>query len=495
MFKSSFIVMAINMLSRLLGLIREMVIGSMFGASGMTDAYFSATQIPNFFTTLFGEGSLGTVFIPIYNKGVEEKGKERTNEFVFSVLNLIIAFTSTLSIIMILFSRQILKITTVFKNAEVLETANIMLKIVAFYFLFIALSGVVASLLNNYKKFAISACTGIVFNLTIIVGTLISKSKFGIYGLGIAYLLSGVFQLTIMLPQFFKIVKTYKFVFNLKDEYVREMFKLMIPTLIGIFGYQINEIIDNRFATALSEGTSSALKYASRLYLLPIGVFAISLSVVIFPALSKAVVKKQRKKEKNTIERGLNLLSFLIIPSSTILFGYSREIVTLIYKRGNFDDIGVKITSEALQYYALGLLFFSSIHLLTRSHYVHKDRKLPVISSFTAIAINITLDILLYKQYKHIGLTIATSFSAMVNYLILLISLNKQHIRLNNLKYFIFLIITSFNSLAAFYISNIIKVSSAGKFQVLISIVIFSIIYLVLCFIIFNILNLYKSRE
>ena len=141
------------------------------------------------------------------------------------------------------------------------------------------------------------------------------------------------------------------------------------------------------------------------------------------------------------------------------------------------------------------LLFFSSIHLLTRSHYVHKDRKLPVISSFTAIAINITLDILLYKQYKHIGLTIATSFSAMVNYLILLISLNKQHIRLNNLKYFIFLIITSFNSLAAFYISNIIKVSSAGKFQVLISIVIFSIIYLVLCFIIFNILNLYKSRE
>ena len=102
-----------------------------------------------------------------------------------------------------------------------------------------------------------------------------------------------------MLPQFFKIVKTYKFVFNLKDEYVREMFKLMIPTLIGIFGYQINEIIDNRFATALSEGTSSALKYASRLYLLPIGVFAISLSVVIFPALSKAVVKNQRKKEKN----------------------------------------------------------------------------------------------------------------------------------------------------------------------------------------------------
>ena len=214
MFKSSVIVMIINMISRLLGLVREMVIGSVFGASGMTDAYVSATRIPNFFTTLFGEGSLGTVFIPIYNRGMEESGKTRINEFVFSVLNLIIAFTSTMSIIMIVFSRQILKITTGFNDPERFEIANIMLKIVAFYFLFIALSGVIASLLNNYKKFAVSACMGVVFNLTIIIGTLLMKDKLGIYGLGIAYLLSGVIQLLILLPQFFQIMKSYKFIFN-----------------------------------------------------------------------------------------------------------------------------------------------------------------------------------------------------------------------------------------------------------------------------------------
>ena len=494
MFKSSFIVMAINMLSRLLGLIREMVIGSIFGASGMTDAYVSATRIPNFFTTLFGEGSLGTVFIPIYNKALEENGEKRTNEFVFSVLNLIIAFTSTMSIIMIVFSRQILKITTGFSDPQRFETANNMLKIVAFYFLFIALSGVVASLLNNYRKFAISACTGIVFNITIIIGTLISKNKYGIYGLGIAYLLSGVFQLVMMLPQFFQIMKTYRFVFNMKDEYVKEMFRLMIPTLIGIFGYQINEIIDNRFATMLPAGTASALNYASRLYLLPIGVFAISLSVVIFPTLSKAVVKKQWKKEKSTIERGLNLLSFLIIPSSTILFGYSKEIVILIYKRGNFSDRGITVTYEALQYYALGLLFFSSIHLLTRSHYVHRDRKLPVISSFIAIFTNIILDYLLYKDYRHVGLTIATSFSAMINYIILLISLNRHHVRLNNLKYFIFMLVTIISSLVALYISNLIKVPSMGKFQVIMNISVFSVVYLTICILIFNTINLYKRK-
>ena len=487
MFKSSFIVMVINMLSRILGLVREMIIGSVFGASGMTDAYVSATKIPNFFTTLFGEGSLGTVFIPIYNRGLEEKGKEKTDEFVFSILNLIIAFTSTMSVIMILFSKQILKITTGFADPERFEAANGLLKIVAFYFLFIALSGVVSSLLNNYKKFAVAASMGIVFNLVIIVGTLLLKNKMGIYGLGVAYLLSGVFQLLMMLPQFFQIMKTYTFVFNLKDPYVKEMFVLMVPTLIGIFGYQINEIVDNRFATMLPAGTASALNYASRLYLLPIGVFAISLSVVIFPTLSRAVVKNKRKKVRKVVQEGLAMLAFLIVPSSVILFGYAREIVTLVYKRGHFSNKAVTLTSETLQFYALGLLFFSTIHLLTRSHYVYKDRKLPVISSFIGIFTNILLDFLLYKQYRHVGLTFATSFAAMINFLILFVSLQRRYVRINVLKYIAILVISLGGSLLSFTISKLVKVSFLGSLSIVVNLLIFLIIYLLIWIAVFMI--------
>ena len=487
MFKSSFIVMVINMLSRILGLVREMIIGSVFGASGMTDAYVSATKIPNFFTTLFGEGSLGTVFIPIYNRGLEEKGKEKTDEFVFSLLNLIIAFTSTMSVIMILFSKQILKITTGFADPERFEAANGLLKIVAFYFLFIALSGVVSSLLNNYKKFAVAASMGIVFNLVIIVGTLLLKNKMGIYGLGVAYLLSGVFQLLMMLPHFFQIMKTYKFIFNLKDPYVKEMFVLMVPTLIGIFGYQINEIVDNRFATMLPAGTASALNYASRLYLLPIGVFAISLSVVIFPTLSRAVVKNKRKKVRKVVQEGLAMLAFLIVPSSVILFGYAREIVTLVYKRGHFSNKAVTLTSETLQFYALGLLFFSTIHLLTRSHYVYKDRKLPVISSFIGIFTNILLDFLLYKQYRHVGLTFATSFAAMINFLILFVSLQRRYVRINVLKYIAILVISLGGSLLSFTISKLVKVSFLGSLGIVVNLLIFLIIYLLIWIAVFMI--------
>jgi len=480
MFKSSFIVMTINMLSRILGLVREMIIGSLFGASGLTDAYFAAAKFSNLFTSLFGEGSLGTVVIPLYNEKSKKEGVDAANDLIFSVMNLAIAFISTVSILMIVFSRPIIRIFGGLKDPARLDIASNLLKIMAFYLMFIALSGIVASVLNNYKKFMISASTALVFNITIITGTLLLNKPFGIYGVGIAFLLSGIFQFMMQLPQFIIIVKRYKFIFNFKDKYVKDIFLLMTPTLIGIFGFQINEFVSLNFAGLLGNGVISAMNYASRLYLLPIGVFAISLSVVIFPSMSRAIVNEKWGELKTLITRGLNLLAFLIIPSIVILFGYAKEIVTLIYKHGQFTSESVLLTSQALQFYSLGLLFFSSIHLLTRSHYVYKDRKLPVISSFTSIFINLLLNFLLYKQYKHIGLTASTSIAALVNYIILLVSLKKRYIDINVIKYVKFVTTAILTSLAAFYTSALVNVSRAGVFEVIIKVMVFAIVYLLL---------------
>ena len=146
MFKSSFIVMAINMLSRMLGLVREMIIGSLFGASGLTDAYFAAAKFSNLFTSLFGEGSLGTVVIPLYNEKSKKEGVDAANDLIFSVMNLAIAFTSTVSIIMIVFSRPIIRIFGGLKDPSRLDIASNLLKIMAFYLMFIALSGIVSTI-------------------------------------------------------------------------------------------------------------------------------------------------------------------------------------------------------------------------------------------------------------------------------------------------------------------------------------------------------------
>ena len=480
MFKSSLLVMIINMLSRILGLVREILIGSFFGATGMTDAYFGAFKISNFFTQLLGEGALGSVFIPLYNEKRELEGKDKADDLIFSVLNLVFAFSTTVSIFMIFFSEYMLKIFVGFKDEARFNVANNLLKIMAFYFLFISLSGIVSAVLNNFKKFVISTSTALVFNLTIICGVLLFGKKYGIYGLGVSVLLSGLFQLLMQLPQFFMIVKRYKLIFDIKDKYIREMFLLMIPTLIGIFGYQINEMIDTRFAAALTAGTVSALNYSSRLYLLPIGVFAISLSVETFPNSAQAAVKTQMNIVKSQIERGLNMLAFFVIPSQIVLIFYSKEIVSLIYKRGAFSEDMIVVTSQALTFYSVGLLFFSTIHLLTRSHYVFKDRKRPVISSFVGIGINIALDFLLYKQYKHMGLTFATSTAAMVNYLILLLSLNKNYIKLDFLKYVKFIVITLIISGIAYIVSSFIPEIGDFRISIVIKLIIFAVVYLLL---------------
>lgn len=477
MFKSSLIVMIINMASRILGLVREVVIAAYFGASGQTDAYFASTRLANFFTTLLGEGSLGTAFIPIYDEIREDKGVDRANDFVFNLINLLISVSFTISLLTALFSDFTLKYILRFKDPEMLGTASILLKIMAFYLLFISISGLISSLLNNYGKFYISTLVGVVFNLTIIFGTILTKNKLGIYGLGISFLLSGLFQVLIQLPSFLKILKKYKFTFNYKDEYVKRFVLLMFPTLIGIFGYQINELVDTAFAGSLKLGTISAINYASRLYLLPIGVFAISLSVVVFPNLSKAVVKKDNILFKTTIERGMNLLVILIIPSSLGLIYYSKEIITLLFMRGKFGVESVILTSEILEIYALGLLFFSTIHLLTRAHYANKDRKLPVISSLIAIAINIILDFLLYKKFTHRGLTFATAFSAFVNYCILLISLKTRYSNISLLKYAKFIVIALVDSIICiFVIENLVNIQNPN-IEIIIKLLVFIILY------------------
>lgn len=473
MFKSSFIVMGINTLSRILGLFREILIANIYGSTGLTDAYFASTRISNFFTTLLGEGSLGTVFIPLYTEKKEKEGIESANEFVYSILSLVFNFTVCIALVTIIFSKPILKYIIGFKDEFRIETANILLKIMASYIIFIALSGVVASFLNNYKKFFVSTSTSIVFNTTIIIGTLISKRSGGIYVVAVSFLLSGFFQLLIQIPSFLLIIKKIRYSIDFSDEYVKSFFKLMLPTLIGIFGYQINEIVDTNFAASLKVGTISAINYASRLYLLPVGIFAVSLSVVIFPQLSSSVVKNDKKNEHLLFSRGLNMLSFLIVPSIVGLFFYSKEIVYLIFGHGKLDANGVMVTSEILKCYAIGLMFFSTNHLLTRTHYVHKNRKTPVIASFIAIALNITLDYLLYKRYAHIGLTLATSISAMLNYLILIVSIKIKYIDYSIVRYMIFILKSIVASAICLFISSYMS-------NIILKLFVFMVTYLLL---------------
>ncbi|EHO81520.1 murein biosynthesis integral membrane protein MurJ [Fusobacterium ulcerans] len=472
MFRSGLLVMIITMVSRVLGLVRATIIAYYFGASGATDAYFSAFKISNFFRQLLGEGALGSSFIPLYNEKIEIEGEEKGKEFIYSILNLIFVFSTIVTLLMIIFSQDIINLIVNGFPTETKILASQLLKIMSVYFIFISLSGMICAMLNNFKQFAIPASTSIFFNLAIILASMGFSKTFGISALAYGVVLGGAFQLLIVLPSFFKIVKGYSFKINWKDPYLKKIFILMCPMLVGIVARQVNTIVDQVFASYLQEGGVTALENATRLYLLPVGVFGVSISTVIFPVLSKAVARNDLKTAENNIVKGLNILLFLIIPSTAVLTFYSTDVIRLTLSYGKFGEEAVKVTSEALLYYSLGLYFYTAIYLMTRAFYSVKNSSYPVRFSIVSIIINIVLNFALIKPMAYRGLALSTSIASGVNFVLLVYVFRKKYMEFplkRSLIFFGKVILTTAVALGtSYYVHNTI-----------IKLVVFSAVYMV----------------
>ena len=472
MFKSGLLVMIITMVSRVLGLVRATIIAYYFGASSATDAYFSAFKISNFFRQLLGEGALGSSFIPLYNEKVEIEGEEKGKEFIYSILNLIFVFSTIITLLMIIFSNGIIELIV---NGFPIETkilASKLLKIMSVYFIFISLSGMICAMLNNFKQFAIPASTSIFFNLAIIVASMCFSKTFGIDALAYGVVVGGLFQFLVVLPSFFKIVKGYSFKINWQDPYLKKIFIMMCPMLVGIVARQVNTIVDQVFASYLQEGGVTALENATRLYLLPVGVFGVSISTVIFPVLSKAVAKDDLKTAEDNIVKGLNILLFLIIPSIAVLTFYATDVIRLTLSYGKFGEEAVKVTSEALLYYSLGLYFYTAIYLMTRAFYSMKNSAYPVKFSMISIGINILLNFLFIKPLAYKGLALSTSIASGVNFLLLLFVFRHKYINFSLKRSFIFLIKVTLTTIialvASWYVPNTI-----------LKLIVFSVVYMI----------------
>jgi len=472
MFKSGLLVMIITMVSRVLGLVRATIIAYYFGASSATDAYFSAFKISNFFRQLLGEGALGSSFIPLYNEKVEIEGEEKGKEFIYSILNLIFVFSTIITLLMIIFSNGIIELIVNGFPVETKILASKLLKIMSVYFIFISLSGMICAMLNNFKQFAIPASTSIFFNLAIIGASMCFSKTFGIDALAYGVVVGGLFQFLVVLPSFFKIVKGYSFKINWQDPYLKKIFIMMCPMLVGIVARQVNTIVDQVFASYLQEGGVTALENATRLYLLPVGVFGVSISTVIFPVLSKAVAKDDLKTAEDNIVKGLNILLFLIIPSTAVLTFYATDVIRLTLSYGKFGEEAVKVTSEALLYYSLGLYFYTAIYLMTRAFYSMKNSAYPVKFSMISIGINIFLNFLFIKPLAYKGLALSTSIASGVNFLLLLFVFRHKYINFSLKRSFIFLIKVTLTTIialvASWYVPNTI-----------LKLIVFSVVYMI----------------
>ncbi len=428
--KAAGVVGMATLLSRIFGFIRDVVVAAFFGAAAATDAFFVAFRIPNLLRRLLGEGSLTVAFVPVFTEYLTRKTKEEAAELanvVFTILSIILV---AVSLVGVLFSPLIVLIMAPgFSNLPYqFELAVFLTRIMFPYIFFISLVALCMGILNSLRHFAAPALSPVILNLCMIAATLLLHPFFAepIIALAIGVMAGGVLQLAMQWPFLVKMGIRLKLSFNFRHPGLRQMGRLLIPTLIGSAVYQLNIFIGTILASLLPKGSVSYLYYADRIVELPLGVFAIAVGTATLPSLSEQVSKGSFEDLKKTLSFSLRLILFIAIPATVAIILLRVPIISVLFQRGAFSASSAILTAQALLFYTLGLWAFSVIRVIDAAFFALQDRKSPLKAAFVALFVNIAMSVILMHPLKHGGLALATSIASAVNVLMLSVILWKK---------------------------------------------------------------------
>ena len=437
LFKIISIVGSLTFLSRILGYFRDLLIARVIGAGLISDCFFVAFKLPNLFRRILGEGAMNAAFIPVVS-GVRTKSGNKSADVFFSnifsfLLVALLAFVLILEIFMPLI---ITLIAPGFSDNPEKFNHSINLTRLTFPFvLFICLTSLMGAYLNTLGKFASMAVTPIILNLSLIFTLLIffkSENLFLISStLSFVVSIAGIIQVIWMyynirrnkskLSINFSFFKTFK-----RDKEITKFFKLLLPAILGNGAYQINLLIDMILASTLPDGSISFLYYADRVNQLPLGVLGIAIGTALLPVLSSQVKKNQKKEAEKSISKAIKFGILFSIPAFFGLLIFSENIISFLFFRGAFEYKDVQATSSALIALCCGLPAFIMIKILVIPFFANEDTKTPIKISLFCMSINLILNLILIREFLHVGLAISTSVSAWINFILLFYILNKN---------------------------------------------------------------------
>lgn len=430
--KSTGVVGVMTLLSRVLGLLRDMIVAQYFGASSSADAFFVAFKIPNFFRRLFAEGAFSQAFIPVlseYRSNHSEKAVRQLANSVAGVLGgvlLIITFMAIMGApwITALFAPGFMD------DPEKFALSTEMLRITFPYLFLISLTAFAGAILNSYGYFAIPAFTPVLLNL-VLIGAAIWLTPFfetPIIGLAWGVFIAGAVQLFFQFPFLLKMGLLPRPRFDYKHEGVKRIMSLMVPALFGVSVSQINLLLDTVLASFLQTGSVSWLYYSDRLAELPLGIFGIAIATVILPSLSRQHASQSKQDFSNTIDWALRIVILMGVPASLALILLAEPLVTALFYYGELTQNDVFMSAMSLQAYALGLLAFMLIKILAPGYFSRQDMKTPVKIGIWAMSANMVLNLMLIWPLQHTGLALATAISSWMNAFWLLSGLIKRDV-------------------------------------------------------------------
>ncbi|MBA4388041.1 MAG: murein biosynthesis integral membrane protein MurJ [Verrucomicrobia bacterium] len=420
--KSASLVGFFILISRLFGLVRDVVFAHYFGTSLAKSAFDVAFRIPNLFRRLFGEGALSASFIPVFTESLEKDTREEAWKLASRVRSMLV--TVLAAIVM----AGMAVVWLVLRYGHFDERAFLTLSLLQLmlpYAMFICVVALCMAVLNSFKHFAVPAATPIILNLVLIASMVWVCPWFGtsaeerIFGVAWGVVAAGLIQMFVQYPALKKFGFTSMFSFNWRDSRVGKVLLLMLPASVGMGITQINVVVGGVLALWAGAWAPAALTYAEHMVYLPLGLFATSLGTVLLPTFSTFAARNQTDEINRTINSALRHLMFIMIPAAVGLAVLAEPIIRLLLERGAFNEQSTMLTARALQFYAPGLFAFSLCKIFAPAFYSMKDTTTPVKVGICAIALNFALNVTgivyLPELYKHAAIALGSVIAETVN--------------------------------------------------------------------------------
>jgi putative peptidoglycan lipid II flippase len=422
--RASAIIAAAVMLSRVLGLVREVLFNAIFGTAAM-GLFLIAFRLPNLLRDLFAEGALSTAFITVFSQKIEKEGSQAAWALASKMLTLTAIFMSGVSLLGIIFAEPLVHLLAPGFAPEDSAFTILLTRIMYPFILLVSLAALVMGILNSRQIFTAPALASSFFNIGSILGGVFfgwlidpSFGRKALIGLSIGTLIGGFLQFAIQLPSLRRAGFQFVTDFCWNDSGIKKILTLMLPSVIAASAVQINVLVNSRFASYAGAEAVTWLNSAFRLMQLPIGVFGVAVATITLPVVSRIAADADTSRFGPTLGRAMRLATFLTLPAAVGLWFMASPVIGLIYEHGNFVTHDTTQTALALQFYCIGLVAYSCIKVLSPAFYAINRKWTPMLVSFGAVGLNVALNYLFMFRLGlgHKGLALSTTICATLNF-------------------------------------------------------------------------------
>jgi putative peptidoglycan lipid II flippase len=409
--------------SRILGLVRDQVLAYHFGAGDAADAFRVAFRVPNLVRDLFAEGAMSAAFVPTFTRLLTLEGRDRAWRLASSVINALLITTGVIVLLAMIFAAPLVHIFAANFAAVPgkLDLTIHLTRIMLPFLTMVAVAAALMGMLNSLGHFFIPALSPAMFNVaSIIVGVAFIPfaDAIGVQPIvmwAVGTLVGGFGQLLIQWPPLRREGFRYRPVLDFRDPGLHQVLLLMGPGTIGMAATQINVTVNTMLATHEGTGAVTWLELAFRLMYLPIGLFGVSIATAATPAISRMVAQKDFAQIRSTLANGIGLMMLLNIPAMAGLMVLAQPIVRVIFERGRFAPSDTAATAAALQYYAVGLVGYSVVRIVSPTFYALGRSRIPVMVSAGSVVVSVVLNVTLVRFIGYKGLALGTSLAAIAN--------------------------------------------------------------------------------